>query len=1166
MNIISHVTEMIEKATPSAYVALSVIGVLAVLVLIGALKGFTRGVTRQTVRLITVGISAVGAYLATTLLTGAVIGYFDGKTVEQIVVDLGFAEQIASLGDGVSAIIYGLSVETVQYILALPLAVVLAPILFLLLFVILSAIMLIVHAVISGALGFSKSKNNVVTRLCGMAMGAVQGVFVTAIVLLPVMSILGVCTQTVGAIDNSEKTVMVSDGNMEAPETPSELEGTVAELYDEYLSDVAESPVLKFLDAVGGKLINKKLATVKIGGESRDMRVLLPTLFGMASDVSKLTDLDFENLSAEDKVTIEALVEKIGNEKFTALVISDVFRSVATAIDSKALEIDSVPEEFQPVVLSAVTVFKGTTPDNVKTDLGTLCDVFFIVADSGLLSESEIDTTSLIEVLLIPGDGEEKGLLVEIIDVLSNSRFDGVTLDVIKTLSTAIKLPDDGSVGSVFVNSLLNSISETQQLSKIRDDLFVVQDLVVLAKPTGLLSGDVKFEKLLEPDISGNSILYQMLSRLDGTSFEKPIVNVVKTLTSKNEETNKYEILASLPEPIPTIAGPLLDVLSATDDIIEVRDDITLMEDVVELLKENELIGENIELDYMTLMFERKEKDDGTLDDTVLVKIIGVFDNTRYEQALTSSIKNAANEAIDLEKLDATMKVVVESMLTLLNKATDLDSIKNDLNAISDMMTILEEDGVMKDGEADIFALVTKKSSTDENGETVSHTTVDKILNIFDDGSHLEDFVVDVVQGLAAASNNNQIDFGELQEPTLSFVTSAMTVFETTEDVNTLRADMTTISNILDILDKNGYISDNPDNPITVDVIELFTNNAKESENTVIDLILKEFDDNPGEHLNPVLLSLVQSFSGDIRKISVAEPFDMLVASVADVFTNSTDETVINDVNTISDVFVVLADAGVFEPGKDAAELLTKKTDMTKVDENGDEIFDENGEPVKMTVVDNVVYVLNSNTSTQPIVTDFTKLSLSLIMKNNVTGALGDGKGENSETDIDKTYEDVKTGIDEVINVGLANQDKTTEEQKAAVSDKLTEILNSNLGSSDGSGGEDGDGVIPPATDVVDKEVVDAMAGYIVDEYLTSGEDGESVKIEDLVGTLYEEVQVEVPVTDEDGNPVLDENGSEVTETVTQTQISDAGLNDVILNYYDAYLQYLESQKSTDGN
>ena len=92
------------------------------------------------------------------------------------------------------------------------------------------------------------------------------------------------------------------------------------------------------------------------------------------------------------------------------------------------------------------------------------------------------------------------------------------------------------------------------------------------------------------------------------------------------------------------------------------------------------------------------------------------------------------------------------------------------------------------------------------------------------------------------------------------------------------------------------------------------------------------------------------------------------------------------------------------------------------------------------------------------------------------------------------------------------------------------------------------------------------MAGYIVDEYLTSGENGESLKIEDLVGTLYEEVEVEVPVTDEDGNPVVDEDGNEVTETVTQTQISDAGLNDVILNYYDAYLKYLESMNGANGN
>ena len=135
MNIISHITEMIAKGTPSAYVALGVAGLFALLAFFGALKGFTRGITRQTVRSVTIVISAVLAYFAATSLTSGVIGYLDGKTIEEVAVAGGFAEALAELGEATVAVVYGLSMETVQHLLALPFALVIAPIAFLVSFV-----------------------------------------------------------------------------------------------------------------------------------------------------------------------------------------------------------------------------------------------------------------------------------------------------------------------------------------------------------------------------------------------------------------------------------------------------------------------------------------------------------------------------------------------------------------------------------------------------------------------------------------------------------------------------------------------------------------------------------------------------------------------------------------------------------------------------------------------------------------------------------------------------------------------------------------------------------------------------------------------------------------------------------------------------------------------
>ena len=53
MDIISHVQEMLAKGTISSYIALGIAGVCGVLMLLGALAGLRRGITRQTVRFLT---------------------------------------------------------------------------------------------------------------------------------------------------------------------------------------------------------------------------------------------------------------------------------------------------------------------------------------------------------------------------------------------------------------------------------------------------------------------------------------------------------------------------------------------------------------------------------------------------------------------------------------------------------------------------------------------------------------------------------------------------------------------------------------------------------------------------------------------------------------------------------------------------------------------------------------------------------------------------------------------------------------------------------------------------------------------------------------------------------------------------------------------------------
>ena len=834
-----------------------------------------------------------------------------------------------------------------------------------------------------------------------------------------------------------------------------------------------------------------------------------------------------------EEALIDTILNKVSENEAFSEVILEVVAGAATAIKNDefdAIELNRLNFEERTVIIELLEVFEDTESFAVLQD--DVTDIKKIIEHLTVLEDA--DETAILD-LLFSKEEDEESLIVQILNDVDLTRFDGVILTAVKLYCSEIPTPDDEMIAELF-GALIGVVEELESFTELKDSVIVIEDIITYIGIDAISGEDVDYFQLLFKIEEGetDSVIRKILNRINGSVFETPIVRAIQTLATPDSD-GKYAILESLSEPLPTIIGPLLEVLAATDDISVISDDFVYIEDLVSLLDENGLLEEDSEIDYISLMFKSEGfKEDGvTAEDTLLVKIINVIEPSRYNAALLEAIQGAADEMLDMEDMDASLRVVVDSLLTLLNDAETLTDIKNDVNAISRVIEVLETDGVLSGDGTDAFALLTKN-------EIDGKTTVHRVLDIFDDGSDLERFVLNVITGLAGGVAAGEIDLGTLQSPASEFVMATMNVLKDTSDVATIRNDVTTISNIIDILDKNKFISDDEENPITIDVIELFTQpGVGSTEHTVIDLVLAEFEDN--SHLNPVLLALVQSLATQVRTISVAEPFDMLVGSVADVFTlRSTEDTVVGDVATVAEVFEILASSGVFAPECDATNLLTVK--------------DGEGR----TVVDRVVTVLNDNERTQPIVTDFTKLSLSLIMNNNVAGALGDASG--STADVDRVYEDVKTGLDSIISETVNGEHETEEEKKEAVTEAITDIItNVILGggdSGDGATGGEGDETLAP-------EMVDIMADIMADHVI---ENFGGVTAEDLVSSgLYEELEVEVPVVDEDGNPVLDADGNEVTETVTQTQISDSGITDVILNYYDAYLQWLASQSGGSG-
>ena len=1441
MDIISHVQEMLAKGTISSYIALGIAGVCGVLMLLGALAGLRRGITRQTVRFLTIIVSILISFFAATGITNGVLGYFDGKTLEEAITQLAGAEALEGMDGIVLAILNGISPAAVQQILALPFALFLAPIAFMLVFIVVSALMGIVHKIVSGACGFTKRKNNALTRLLGFVLGGLQGIIVTAVILVPISGILGMVGDTVAQVERLEDTAMASTGD-EGDDTSDEFDMTaILDIYDEYLRDAVESPVLKLTNTLGGELLSKQISTVKIAGKRQDVRETIPSLVEIAVDAMGLADLDINNLTQDDKDTIKGLVDKVMNQPLTSTIIVEGFRAAAGAVESGAIDLSELEAPLDDIVSAAVSVYADSTVDSVKSDLTTFCEVFFIVADSDIIKNpDDIDPIALI---IAPDD---ENLIIRVLEVIAdNTNFNGVILGAFDVLAEAIEedeleLPEEmasfmfaidpvvahfagmesldgivadvktlvavmrdldgagifdenaeieldkflfaeeegatplidtilgrfvenealdkmfidiiagaaeaikngdieempeemdeylflitpvldhfGNMSSVqgiiddldtiieiyveideagldeeleddvmldlllfgedplvdrilaivegnaalselvvdvlasaanaisdgtlpvfdevdmpedvknIVMEIIGVIGSTENMTQLKGDIQVVKDVFVLvdgiefdedtdyiellfgaeegedsviiaaleilaesrfddavlkaiqtfaSDPAFLEDADEATVEIIKPfldvfkgevaegedpmtladvvadveaiqDIiillndSGafeenadvavilfvvaegedEALIQTVIGMLESTDFADPLVNAYKSIAMKDEDGD-YKILEDADALTASLVGPLLEEIANTSDFTQVKTDVGYICEAITILNTAGILDDSSEMDELEAIFGREGE-----GDSVLVQVIDVFVDTRFEDELTVALTETIGDELDNLGSDPTMAVITKAMFNLLHEAEDLAAVKTDINALGDVIILLEVSG-----DADMLALLRK--------DTAGNTPIGKAIDKFTT-EDLQEFLVEVVTGLAEGVVNNydddedeiEIDLGALDESTHAFVVSMMEVLvgiKNDEELATaadkaaqIDADVATMANIIEILEDNGYMTE--DGIVNIDVVTLFTGATKDGNGNYVydaantaamDLILAEFENN--SHLNPVLLSLAQSLSDDIDLVDVVAPFDMLVASVADVFQaeTCTADTIVGDIGAVSDVFKILVEEGVLKDEIDAVEVLTRTKDGK-------------------TVVDRIKAALgkenNPSGNTAVIITDFTKISLALIVNSSTN--IEDGASNSEE--IEETYNDAKVELDTVVtdSVIVTDGDKKysemddTEKEEAVnnVSTAISDALNNTLKPEDSTDEEP----------VVSDEVAKGMAEFVLENY------GDKTMDDLIAEELY------VPVTDANGDVVTD---TETGETVYE--ISDEAVSDVILSYYQAWL------------
>ena len=426
------------------------LGLTAFFALIGALKGLSRGAGRQTVRFLTIIASVILSFMLARMLGSMLFAKLESMTIEELIGILVTNGIIGSAED--LKILTYFDTVTLEYILAIPMGLVILPILFAVMFPIISALMLIVHAIVSGILGFTKKKNNWFTRLIGMGIGAVQGVLVTAVILVPIIGI-----------------VNTAGGAIEAIGADAEDDSEIITIYSETVLPVKEGPVFKTVSTFGGQLIYEMLASVKLEGNRVNMTEQVDTVVDIYGNLGELGELDLGNLTEENKAALDSMIESIKTSDYFSPLLANIVSGLSKFAKDGEM-VSTMEEPLKTLLIDIFTVMETSTVESIGQDIDTFKSLLYLLSDSGLLaSGNESGEGEDMLTILSKTDAEGKTVISKAIEILSaNERTKSIVSSLTKialsTMTEGLGAGVGEEIEQVF-DSVKNGMSELIQIN-----------------------------------------------------------------------------------------------------------------------------------------------------------------------------------------------------------------------------------------------------------------------------------------------------------------------------------------------------------------------------------------------------------------------------------------------------------------------------------------------------------------------------------------------------------------------------------------------------------------------------------------------------------------------------------------------------------------------------
>lgn len=420
---------MFSGSTVSTLINVGIIVYFFLAAGIEMLVGRKRGWKRQLVHIGFSALGIIGAFFITEGIISAL--NLDSETWGSVL-NMIYGDNPAS-DDMSYQIMKSIDSDLINLILQLPLSTVIAPLLFTAVFIVLNLILKIICFIVNK---FVPAVEGKAPRILGMAIGFIEGAIVAAFFMLPITAYTSIADEAVEASDS----------------THSSLAEDIHEAYDEYVAPISRNPITSMTNLFGGGAMIDAFATVDIGDDEINMRDEIVGMVKFVSNAQKLSEINWEKLSAQDKKTVGDLIDSIANSKFYTKSFVGIFKTAATVSkeQNSAILADASDGELVVALFSDFLEILGdTTEETIRQDLLTFKEVFFILSDGDVIlaynatTNDKLDDEDMIDIFNASHD-EDTSVLDALVSTLRDNKRTAELVETLTELALTIIMENVG--------------------------------------------------------------------------------------------------------------------------------------------------------------------------------------------------------------------------------------------------------------------------------------------------------------------------------------------------------------------------------------------------------------------------------------------------------------------------------------------------------------------------------------------------------------------------------------------------------------------------------------------------------------------------------------------------------------------------------------------------